>query len=68
MYLRIPNDVINFDESGTEFTLSDPEKNESFFVKPEYFTWVIYPSKVWHRPGICPSNTNRFVLAADMEF
>jgi hypothetical protein len=68
MYLSIPDNIENFEESGTEFTLSDPEKNESFFVKPEYFTWVIYPGKIWHRPGPCPSDTNRFVLAADMEY
>jgi hypothetical protein len=48
--------------------MGHPETDEKFFIKPEYFTWLIYPSKYWHRPGPCDSNANRFVLAADMEY
>ena len=68
MYLSIPDDITNIDESGTEFTMGHPETDSTFFMKPEYFTWIIYPSKLWHRPGPCPSDKNRFVLAADMEY
>lgn len=68
MYLSIPDDVANFNESGTEFSMGHPETDEKFFVEPEYFTWLIYPGKVWHRPGNCSSKQNRFVLAADMEY
>jgi hypothetical protein len=68
MYLNIPTDIDTFDTSGTEFTLGHPEKDTAFFIKPEYFSWFVYPSNLWHRPGLCPSSQNRFVLAADMEY
>jgi hypothetical protein len=31
-------------------------------------TWNVYPSKMWHRPGITDSSEYRFVFAADMEY
>ncbi len=68
MYLNIPKDIDAFDTSGTEFSIGHPEKDPTFFIKPEYFSWMIYPSNLWHRPGLCPSVQNRFVLAADMEY
>lgn len=68
MYLNIPKDIDTFDTSGTEFSIGHPEKDPTFFIKPEYFSWMIYPSNLWHRPGPCPSVQNRFVLAADMEY
>lgn len=68
MYLNIPKDIDTFDTSGTEFSMGHPEKDPTFFIKPEYFSWMIYPSNLWHRPGPCPSVQNRFVLAADMEY
>ena len=68
MYLDIPKDIDMFDTSGTEFSIGHPEKDPTFFIKPEYFSWMIYPSNVWHRPGPCSSVQNRFVLAADMEY
>ena len=68
MYLDIPKDIDMVDTSGTEFSTGHPERDPTFFIKPEYFSWMIYPSNVWHRPGPCPSIQNRFVLAADMEY
>jgi len=66
-YLHIPKDVNNRDLCGTEIAWNDPKTSETFFVKPSDFHWIIYPSKLWHRPGITQSNNYRFVLAADVE-
>jgi hypothetical protein len=29
---------------------------------------MIYPGKIWHRPGVLQSEDDRFIVAADMEF
>lgn len=67
-YVHIPKDVSNPDLTGTEFTLGAPDQDPSFFLKPNDLTWNIYPSKLYHRPGITDSNEYRFVFAADMEY
>jgi hypothetical protein len=68
-YVHIPHDKENYNISGTEFTLEDsPEKGNHFFVKPESFSWLIYPSHIWHRPGINNSDEYRYVVAADMGY
>jgi hypothetical protein len=45
-----------------------PNGEGKFFIRPSDFTWVVYPSNVYHRPGIVQSNNYRFVLAADVEY
>jgi hypothetical protein len=67
-YVHIPKDVSSPILSGTEFTLGVPNQDESFFMKPKNLTWAIYPSKLYHRPGVSDSNEYRFVFAADMEY
>lgn len=67
-YLHIPNDVKDIDYCGTEMAPNGPENEGKFFVRPTEFSWLIYPSKEWHRPGIVQSNQHRFVLAADIEY
>lgn len=67
LYLKIPSDVENFDLCGTEFAPQGLENSERIFIKPDLFSWIIYPSKLWHRPGIVQSDNFRFVLAADVE-
>ena len=67
-YLNIPDDVENFDMSGTEFApngMSDPER---VFLKPSPFSWIIYPSNIYHRPTPPQSSQFRYIVAADMEF
>lgn len=67
-YVKVPK-VQDQDLSGTEFSMAGPPTfGESFFLKPNNLTWNIYPSKLWHRPGICDSSEYRFVFAADMEY
>jgi len=68
MYLRIPDDVNDFDTCGTEMAPNGPEADGKFFIRPSYFTWMIYPSNIWHRPGIVQSNQYRFILAADIDY
>lgn len=68
MYLRIPSDVKDMDYCGTEMAPNGPEGEGKFFIKPSPFTWLIYPSKEWHRPGIVQSDQYRFILAADIEY
>lgn len=67
-YVHIPADVSNPELTGTEFTLGLPNRDETFFLKPNHLTWNVYPSKLYHRPGITDSNEYRFVFAADMEY
>jgi len=66
-YLHIPEDVKDRDYCGTEIAWGDPKTSETFFVRPSDFSWIIYPSGLWHRPGIPQSSDYRFVLAADVE-
>ena len=68
MYLSIPDDVKDFDTCGTEIAPNGPESDGKFYVKPSYYTWLIYPSNTWHRPGIVQSNKYRFILAADIDY
>jgi hypothetical protein len=67
-YLRIPEDVKDRDYCGTEMAPNGPASDGKFFVTPTDYSWLIYPSKEWHRPGIVQSNDYRFVLAADVEY
>ena len=67
-YLQIPDDITDISTCGTEIAPNGPEGNEKFFIGPNEFTWNIYPSATWHRPGIVQSNKYRFVLAVDVEY
>jgi len=67
-YLDIPDDVLDINYCGTEFAPNGPESSGKFYVKPADFSWLIYPSDYWHRPGIVQSNKYRFILAADVEY
>jgi hypothetical protein len=68
MYLHIPDDVADLDTCGTEIAPNGPESDGKFFVRPSYFSWLIYPSTTWHRPGIVQSDKYRFILAADVDY
>jgi hypothetical protein len=67
-YLHIPDDVKDRDYCGTEMAPTGPSNEDKFFVRPTDFSWLIYPSNQWHRPGIVQSNNYRFILAADIEY
>jgi hypothetical protein len=67
-YLHIPKDVKDRDYAGTEMAPNGIDSDDKFFVRPSDYTWLIYPSDKWHRPGIVQSNDYRFVLAADVEY
>jgi hypothetical protein len=66
-YLRIPSDA-DLTTSGTEMAPNGPEGDGKYWLEPEGGTWFIYPSEIWHRPGILTSKDYRFVLAADVEY
>jgi hypothetical protein len=68
MYLHIPSDVADFDTCGTEIAPNGPASPDKFFIRPSYYTWLIYPSETWHRPGIAQSEQYRFILAADIDY
>lgn len=67
-YLHIPKDVKDLDYAGTEMAPNGVDGDGKFFIRPTIGNWIIYPSNVWHRPGIVQSNEYRFVLAADLEY
>ena len=66
LYLHIPEDVTDLSTCGTEMAPNGPEGDGKFFVEPNKFTWNIYPSETWHRPGIVQSEQYRYILAADV--
>lgn len=67
-YLKIPEDVKDRDYCGTEMAPDGVGSDNKFFVRPSDFHWLVYPSNMWHRPGIVQSNQYRFILAADVEY
>lgn len=67
-YLHIPDDVIDKDYCGTEIAPNGPAGEGKVFITPGDFTWTIYPSQIWHRPGIVQSNKYRFIIAVDLEY
>jgi hypothetical protein len=67
-YLKIPDNVKDKDYCGTEMAPDGLESDNKIFVRPTEFSWLIYPSDIWHRPGIVQSNDYRFILAVDVEF
>lgn len=67
-YLHIPDDVQDIRTCGTEMAPDGPENETKYFVTPQDFSWTVYPSSVWHRPGIVQSNKYRFILAVDVEY
>ena len=66
-YLHIPDDVHDVSTCGTEFAPNGPENEGKFFVKPANFSWLVYPSSLWHRPGIPQSEKYRYIIAADVD-
>lgn len=67
-YLHIPEDVKDRNYCGTEMAPNGVNSEDKFFVRPSDYSWLIYPSDHWHRPGIVQSNQYRFILAADVEY
>jgi len=67
-YLHIPDDVKDRDYCGTEMAPNGVNQEGKFFVRPTDFSWLVYPSDQWHRPGIVQSNQYRFILAVDVEY
>lgn len=63
LYLHVPASA-----AGTEIAPNGPEADGKFYIEPNSHTWNIYPSEVWHRPGLNPTDEFRFVLAADIGY
>tara|TARA_B100000900_G_C20600472_1_gene725332 strand:- start:2822 stop:3361 length:540 start_codon:yes stop_codon:yes gene_type:complete len=67
-YMHLPEDVKDFEKAGTELAPNGVEGDGKYFAEWRTGHWMIYPGKVWHRPGVLQSNEDRFIVAADMEF
>ena len=67
-YLRIPDDVKDRNTCGTEMSPNGVNGDGKYFVTPTDFNWIVYPSQVYHRPGIVQSNQYRYILAVDIEY
>jgi len=65
-YLHIPLDS-NLTTSGTEFAPNGVEARGYHYAPAKLGSWIIFPGKSWHRPGILSSNEYRYIVAADME-
>jgi len=66
-YLQSPFGV-RTNTAGTELAPNGVDGEGKYFVPWKTGHWMIYPGKIWHRPGILQSDSNRYVVAADMEF
>jgi hypothetical protein len=67
-YLHIPDDVADRDTCGTEMAVDGPKGSDKLYVRPSEYSWLIYPSEIWHRPGIVQSQQDRFIIAVDVEY
>ena len=67
-YLQLPDDVTDLNTAGTELAPNGVEGEGKYFAGWDTGHWMIYPGKIWHRPGILQSDSNRYIVAADMEF
>ena len=66
--MHIPDDVKDLEMAGTELAPAGVEAEGRYFAPWKTGHWMIYPGKIWHRPGILQSTQNRFIVAADLEF
>ena len=67
-YLHHPDVVANWDQAGTELAPNGIEGEGKLYAQWRTGHWMLYPGKVWHRPGILQSTENRYIVAADLEF
>ena len=67
-YLHLPMDAKDLRTAGTELAPEGPDKEGKYFVDWRTGHWMIYPGRIWHRPGILQSHDDRFIVAADLEF
>lgn len=63
LYLHVPDGC-----TGTEMAPNGPNGADNFVTEPIKHTWYIYPSEIWHRPGVNTSEDFRYVLAADIGY
>jgi hypothetical protein len=66
-YLKIPFGS-NWDTVGTEMAPNGVDSPARVWVEPSVCSWLIYPSEIWHRPGIITTNEYRYILAADIVY
>lgn len=59
-YLQVPG------LCGTELAVNTPEGDVEY-IPAEIGSWLIFPGKTWHRPGLLESKEWRYIVAADME-
>ena len=64
-YLNMPEGC-DLSTSGTEFAPDGPQ-NKSYYAEAKPGNWIIFPGKLWHRPGVLTQTDWRYIVAADME-
>ena len=57
-YLHLPDDVTSYETAGTELAPNGVEGEGKFITEWKTGHWMIYPGKIWHRPGILQSTKN----------
>lgn len=69
-YLELPDDVNDLKSAGTEMAPEGPlgEPESKYYAEWKTANWMVYPGKIYHRPGKLQSFDNRFVVAADLDF
>jgi hypothetical protein len=67
-YLQLPDDVNDLEKAGTDMAPDGPLSDNTFFADWRTANWMIYPGKIYHRPGVLQSFSDRFVVAADLDF
>lgn len=64
-YLHLPKEC-NVHTSGTEIAHDKPEGFTEYY-ECKIGNWLIFPGKLWHRPGYLEVDDWRYTVAADME-
>ena len=64
-YLNMPEGC-DLSTSGTEFAPDGPQ-SKSYYAEAKPGNWIIFPGKLWHRPGVLTQTDWRYIVAADME-
>lgn len=67
-YLHLPSDVEDTEKAGTQLAPNGVEGEGKYYVPWQTGYWMIYPGKIWHRPGVLQSHDDRYIVAADLEF
>jgi hypothetical protein len=67
-YTNIPDELRQTGKAGTEFAFDWPNTDNTVFLGPYDFSWILFPNTLMHRPGVLHSSLPRYVMSADLQY